>query len=97
VKLETSRRCYRVDRSRISFVKFILEAYDNVAVLSTVDARRGMVQICIAPGCETLVDGIVAELSREFEMTVVDGAAGTVRIAKERCICDAGKEGSNLD
>ena len=97
MKLETSSRCYRVDRSRISFVKFILEAYDNVAVLSTVDARRGLVQLRIAPGCETLVDGIVADLSREFEMTVVDDAAATVLAETEHCACDAGKKGSNSD
>lgn len=70
--MQTTRRCYRVDRSRISFVKFILEAYDNVAVLSTVDSRRGLVQIRIAPGCEKLVDGIMAELSRKFEIVAVD-------------------------
>lgn len=78
MKRETSRRCYRVDRSRISFVKFILEAYDNVAVVSTVDARQGLVQIRIAPGCETLVDGIVADLSRGFEIIAVDDATAMV-------------------
>ena len=76
--METIRRCYQVDRSRISFVKFILEAYDNVAVLSTVDARRGLVQIRIAPGCEKLVDGIMADLSRDFEMIAVDDSAAEV-------------------
>ncbi|WP_319525174.1 DUF4911 domain-containing protein [uncultured Desulfosarcina sp.] len=73
--METIRRCYQVDRSRSSFVKFILEAYDNVAVLSTVDARSGLVQIRIAPGCEKLVDGIVDDLSRDFEMIAVDDNA----------------------
>jgi len=76
--MQTTRRCYRVDRSRISFVKFILEAYDNVAVVSTVDARRGLVQIRIAPGCEELVDGIVADLSGPFEIIAVDDNAAGV-------------------
>jgi hypothetical protein len=97
VKLETTRRCYRVDRSRISFVKFILEAYDNVAVLSTVDPRRGLVQIRIAPGCETLVDGIVADLSRKFEMTAVDDAAGMDPVETENSTGNAAKEGLNSD
>jgi len=76
--MQTTRRCYRVDRSQISFVKFILEAYDNAAVVSTVDARRGLVQIRIAPGCEKLVDGIVAELSRTFEMIAVEDCTASV-------------------
>lgn len=70
--MQTTRRCYQVDRRQISFVKFILEAYDNVAVVSTVDSRRGLVQICIAPGCENLVDGIVDELSRTVEIIAVE-------------------------
>jgi len=76
--MQTTRRCYRVDRSQISFVKFILEAYDNAAVVSTVDAGRGLVQIRIAPGCEKLVDGIVAELSRTFEMIAVEDCTASV-------------------
>lgn len=65
VTMETIYRCYRVDRRRISFVKFILEAYDNVAVLSTLDPRSGVVRIAIAPRCESLVDGIMKSLAAE--------------------------------
>ena len=65
VTMETIIRCYRVDRRRIGFVKFILEAYDNVAVLSTLDARKGIVRIAIAPRCESLVDGIMQSLAAE--------------------------------
>jgi hypothetical protein len=63
--METIKRCYRVDRQRISFAKFILEAYDNMAVMSTVDAREAVVRIAIAPGCESLVDGIMDTLVAE--------------------------------
>ena len=97
MKLETTRRCYRVDRSRISFVKFILEAYDNVAVLSTVDPRRGLVQIRIAPGCENLVAGILADFSRKFEMTAVDDAAASDPIEPEHDTGNALKKGLNSD
>ena len=70
--LETTRRCYRVDRREISFVKFILEAYDNVAVMSTMDPHQAVVQVTIAPGCETLVDGIMNSLAGEFEVVLLD-------------------------
>ena len=97
MKLETSRRCYRVARSRISFVKFILEAYDNVSVLSTVDSRHGLVQVRIAPGCEALVDGIVADLSRDLEITAVDDVPASDPIETEHGAGNAGKRGSNSD
>jgi len=72
--VETTRRCYRVDRHQISFVKFILEAYDNVAVMSTLDSRQGVVQVAIAPGCETMVDGIMTGLAGDVEVVPVDVA-----------------------
>jgi len=74
--METTARCYHVDRREISFIKFVLEAYDNVAVLSTVDPHQGFVRIRIAPGCEELVDGIVHALSETVEMINKDECDG---------------------
>jgi hypothetical protein len=72
--MQTTRRVYRISRCQISFVKFILEAYDNVAVLSTLDARQALVQVAIAPGCETMVDGIMANLGGNVRAVPVDDA-----------------------
>ncbi len=69
----TSKRFYRMDRRWISFVKFILEAYDNTAVLTTLDSRKGMVQVTIAPGCETTVEGVMDALTDEYKIIEVDG------------------------
>lgn len=70
--METTIRWYRVDRREISFMKFILEAYDNMAVVSTVDRKRGVVQIRIAPGCEMLVDDIVTGLPATIAIATRD-------------------------
>ncbi|WP_410289347.1 DUF4911 domain-containing protein [Desulfosarcina sp.] len=81
MKLQTTRRCYRVDRRQISFVKFILEAYDNVAVMSTLDPHVALVRIVIAPGCEDLVNGIVDSFAGQFEVVPVKEASLTGRTA----------------
>lgn len=73
--LETTRRCYRVDRRQISYVKFILEAYDNVAVMSTLDSRQAVIQVTVAPGCETMVDGIIKGLAGEIDVMPVADAS----------------------
>ena len=62
-RLRTLRRFYRINRRDISFLRFILEAYDGVALLTTQDAQQGIVSLTIAPGCETLVDGIIGSLA----------------------------------
>ncbi len=72
--METIRRVYRIDRCQISFVKFILEAYDNVAVISTLDPGQALVQVIIAPGCETMVDGILTCLGSDVGVVPVDDA-----------------------
>lgn len=68
--LRTVRRFYRINRRDISFLRFILEAYDGVAVLTTQDGQRGIVSITIAPGCEILVEGIITSLAAGGEIVI---------------------------
>jgi hypothetical protein len=63
-----------LDRCQISFVKFILEAYDNVALVSTLDPRLALVKLLIAPGCESMVDEIMTDLGGELRGVPVDDA-----------------------
>ena len=62
--VETTKKYYRVDRREIAFLKFILEAYDGLAVLTTIDSEKGIVVINIAPGCETDVEMILQDLKK---------------------------------
>jgi hypothetical protein len=56
----------RVDRREISFLRFILEGYDGLAVLSTLDPATGAVELKIAPGCESEVNKIIRDLRRHI-------------------------------
>ena len=56
----------RVDRSEISYLRFIIESYDGLATLSTLDASTGMVELKIAPGCETEIKKIIQDLRNEI-------------------------------
>ena len=64
----SAKRYYRIDRREIAFFKFILEAYDGLAVVSTLDPQTGIVVLHIAPGCEQDVEKIVEDLSRDIMM-----------------------------
>ena len=77
--MESTKAYYRVDRKNISYVKFIFEACEGLAVLSTVDPRIGVLKFLIAPGCE-----------KEFE-TIIEGLTGEIMIEKWRY--GAGKDG----
>jgi hypothetical protein len=64
--LETIKRCYRVDRREIAFIKFIFEAYDGIAGIRTTDPAKGVIELHIAPGCEEQVDRILRDLEKEI-------------------------------
>ncbi len=64
--METIKRYYRVDRREISFLKFIFEAYDGMATMTTTDPEKGLVVFHIAPGCEADVEMILNELKADI-------------------------------
>ena len=64
--LETTKRYYRVDRRQIAFLRFIFEAYDGIAVMTTVDPQKGIIELHIAGGCENDVDFILNDLKKDI-------------------------------
>ena len=66
--MQSKRFYYRVDRRRISFIRFIIEAYEGIAVVSTLDAVSGNIVLTVAPGCEDIVRDIMNGMSADFMM-----------------------------
>ncbi len=67
-----TKRYYRIDRREVHYLKFILEGYAGVAVMRTLDSRRGLVVLHISPGCETEVDMIIGDLKKNMRIEVAD-------------------------
>ncbi len=67
-ELRTTQHLYRVDRRDISFLRFILEAYDGMAVVTTRDAAMGIVSVTVAPGCQTVVASVLDALTAAGEI-----------------------------
>ncbi len=64
--------CYfRVDRKEICFFRFILEAYDGLAALRTLDPRQGIVAVHIAPGRDADFLDLLADLKHSFRIEAV--------------------------
>ncbi len=76
--MDTIRKIIRVDRREICFLKFILEAYDGIATMTTIDARQGIVLLRIAPGCEKEVEALLRDLGKEFMIDVFAGARNSM-------------------
>ncbi len=74
--MKTSQQQYRVDRRQISFVKFIFEAYEGVAVVTTLDPASGLISLATAPGCEGIVDDVMHDLSQSILIERIDAGIG---------------------
>ncbi|MDJ0780651.1 MAG: DUF4911 domain-containing protein [Desulfosarcinaceae bacterium] len=57
---------YRVDRRQIAYLKFIVESYDNLALVTTLDPHQGIIELRVPPGCEATVEALMADLGREI-------------------------------
>ena len=70
-----------MDRSQIHFLRFLLEAYEGVAVLTTLDRTAGLVALLIAPGREAEASRLVTQLREEIMIEPVQGIdAGAVNL-----------------
>ncbi len=64
-------RYFKVAHRDMVFLKFILEAYEGMNVMSTVDNRAGVIRIAIMPGFVDDMDQLLAELGRQVVMEPV--------------------------
>ena len=59
---------YRVDPYEIHYLKFILEAYEGLATLTTLDPHQGLVQLTVPPGCNRSLETLIEALGQEMEL-----------------------------
>lgn len=66
--METIKKSYQVDKSRISYIRWIIESYDGMAIVSTIDPIDAIIELKIAPGCESLVNKLIHSLRVDEEI-----------------------------
>jgi hypothetical protein len=64
-------RYFKVLHRDMVYLKFILEAYEGMNVMSTVDNVAGIIRIAIMEGFEADMDGLLVELGRQVAMEAV--------------------------
>lgn len=64
-------RYFKVLHRDMVFLKFILEAYEGMNVMSTVDNKAGIIRIAIMPGFDSDMDELLADLGRQVPMEPV--------------------------
>lgn len=70
--MQCQKTYLRVDRRHIGFMKFIFEAYEGIANLTTIDPEIGIILVNIPDGCESVVDNLLEILSRDILIEPVE-------------------------
>jgi len=64
--MQSKELYFRVDKQQIGYLRFILEGYEGLATLTTIDPATGKVLLRVPPGCESEVDTLLADLALEI-------------------------------
>jgi len=78
-------RYFRVAHRDIVYLKFILEAYEGMNVMSTVDNEAGIIRIAIMQGFEDDMDGLLNELATKVGMEPVAWGDQAQPFASTKC------------
>jgi hypothetical protein len=70
--LQILKRKYRVDTSQISFLKFILEAYEGMAQLTTLNPGSGLVEVYVVAGCLEDFEKLVTDLKNQMLIEFIE-------------------------
>lgn len=62
--METIQRFFQVDRREINYLRLIIESYDGMAVVRTIDPYKAVIELRISPGCESIVFELLESLKK---------------------------------
>ena len=62
----------RIDPEQIYFLKFILEGYDNLTIMSTVDRIDGVMELKYPPELEEDVKGVLQSMAQRLKLEYLD-------------------------
>jgi len=63
--METVKLSYQIERKDISYLSWIIQSYDGIAVLKTIDPYKAIIELQISPGCEDIVFELLDALKEQ--------------------------------
>jgi len=63
--MQTSKYILSVERNEICYLQWIIESYDGMASMRTINPANGEIEISISPGCEEDIFSLIRYLKEE--------------------------------
>lgn len=68
--MKSVRLQYKVERRDIMYLRATVESYDGMAVVRTVDPHEAVIELLVAPGCESLVMELIDDLRNKENLAI---------------------------
>ena len=78
-----TKRYFRIPPRHIAHFQFIIEGYDGIATVSTVDSKAAVVVLCIPAGLEGFVDVVLQALAGEQLIPFREDSEGQEQFREE--------------
>ncbi|GAB6097653.1 hypothetical protein JCM14469_39070 [Desulfatiferula olefinivorans] len=69
--MKTSNQFYRVSPGDICFIRYVFEALDGIAVITTLSSDKEVIVVRVAPGCEQEVAEVIDGLNETVTLEPV--------------------------
>ena len=66
-----TKRYFIIPPAEIHLLRFTLEGYEGIGLVTTLDADLGMIELSIAPGCEEEVTQILTAEGKNLQLRPV--------------------------
>ena len=70
--MKTHKHVFRVDRQEINYLRVIIESYDGMAVVRTIDPQAALIEIQMAQGCEGLISDLLNSLVEDEGIRLIE-------------------------
>ena len=60
------------ERSKIGYIRFTIESYDGMALVTTIDPQKAIIELKISPGCEGMVLELMEALRRDEGLKIME-------------------------
>ncbi|MBU1171505.1 MAG: DUF4911 domain-containing protein [Proteobacteria bacterium] len=70
--MKTINQFYRVNPADICFIRYVFEAHDGIAVITTLPTDKEIIAVRVSPGCEKEVEDVIDSLSNDVTMEITD-------------------------
>lgn len=70
------KKYFQLERKNIVIVQYIIEGYEGMATVTTIDSWEAVIQISIMPDYISDISGLIEYLKKKYKMKEIDDYQG---------------------